>query len=112
MKSPNFLKPFQLSTVMSYIEHCYHSNDEQFRAIMVDVLTLAKLQVKLWKDERVKLQKEHEAKATYEEFKSSDIVSKETQFINVTEKIGREEMSRMIGDKVIGKVFDDNLADF
>ena len=26
--------------------------------------------------------------------------------------MGREEMSRMIGDKVIGKVFDDNLADF
>ena len=28
MKSPNFLKPYQLSTVMSYIERCYHSNDD------------------------------------------------------------------------------------
>lgn len=43
MKVPNFLKPFQLSTVMSYIEFCYHSNDDQFRAIMVDVLALAKV---------------------------------------------------------------------
>jgi hypothetical protein len=33
-------------------------------------------------------------------------------FINVTEKIARDEMSRMIGEKVIGKVFSDNLAEF
>ena len=37
---------------------------------------------------------------------------KSSQFIAITEKIGREEMSRMIGEKVIGKVFADNLEDF
>lgn len=30
----------------------------------------------------------------------------------MTEKIARDEMSRMIGEKVIGKVFADNLAEF
>ena len=54
MVTPNFLKPFQLQSVMSYIELEYHSNDDRFRSIMVDVLSLAKTQVKLWKDERVR----------------------------------------------------------
>jgi hypothetical protein len=54
MASPNFLKPWQLQTVMSYAETQYHSNDFQFITIMADVLTVVKMQIKLWKDERIK----------------------------------------------------------
>ena len=34
------------------------------------------------------------------------------QFIEITEKMGRDKISQMIGEKIIGKVFNDNLADF
>ena len=57
---------------MSYIEFCYHSNDDQFRAIMVDVLALAKVQVNLWKNERIQRQKEEEARLMVEEMKSGE----------------------------------------
>jgi hypothetical protein len=43
MSSPNFLKPYQLQTVMSYAETQYHSNDYQFITIMADVLTVVKM---------------------------------------------------------------------
>ena len=60
MQSPNFLKPWQLQTVMSYAETQYHSNDYQFITIMADVLMVVKLQIKLWKDDRIKSQVEDE----------------------------------------------------
>ena len=34
------------------------------------------------------------------------------QFIEISEKMGRDKISQMIGEKIIGKVFNDNLADF
>ena len=45
---------------MSYAETQYHSNDYQFITIMADVLTVVKLQIKLWKDDRIKSQVEDE----------------------------------------------------
>jgi hypothetical protein len=42
MSSPNFLKPYQLQTVMSYAETQYHSNDYQFLTVMGDVLSVVK----------------------------------------------------------------------
>ena len=33
-------------------------------------------------------------------------------FIEINEKVGRDKMSAMIGDKIIGKVFRDNMDDF
>lgn len=41
---------------MSYAETQYHSNDFQFITIMADVLTVVKMQIKFWKDERLKSQ--------------------------------------------------------
>ena len=86
---------------------------------MVDVLALAKVQVNQWKSERVQAQKEQEACMQLEEMKFGEKAEEPVRsksivkgFINVTEKIARDEMSRMIGEKVIGKVFSDNLAEF
>ena len=45
---------------MSYAETQYHSNDYQFITIMADVLMVVKLQIKLWKDDRIKSQVEDE----------------------------------------------------
>jgi len=42
ISAPNFLKPYQLSTVMSYAETMFHSNDYQFMALMADVLGVVK----------------------------------------------------------------------
>ena len=55
MSSPNFLKPYQLQTVMSYAETQYHSNDYQFLTIMGDVLGVVKAQIQNWKEERLKI---------------------------------------------------------
>ena len=43
MKSYFFLKPFQLATVMSYIENTYHSNDESFLRILSELLLVIKV---------------------------------------------------------------------
>lgn len=51
MTSINFLKPFQLQTVMCYAEIKYHSNDYTFMQIMADVLNVSKMQLKYWKEE-------------------------------------------------------------
>lgn len=40
MKSSNFLKPFQLYTVMTYVETQYHSNDGVFLKIMSELLNI------------------------------------------------------------------------
>ena len=42
----------------------------------------------------------------------SHAVSKKKQFIDLTEKLGRDQMSLMIGEKIIGKIFTDNINDF
>lgn len=42
MASVNFLKSYQLQTVMCYAEIRYHSNDFQFMQIMSDVLNVTK----------------------------------------------------------------------
>lgn len=55
MTSVSFLKPWQLSTVMCYAEMKYHSNDYTFMQIMADVLQVAKMQLKVWKDEKQRL---------------------------------------------------------
>ena len=57
---------------------------------MVDVLNVSTIQVKTWKDDKKDVKK----------------------FIDFTEQIGRDELSRMIGEKVIDKIFVDNLQDF
>ena len=36
----------------------------------------------------------------------------EAQFLELTEKESRDRMSQMIGDKIIAKIFNDNLKDF
>jgi len=38
---------------MSYAELAYHSNDYTFLQIMGDVLSVAKNQIKIWKEERL-----------------------------------------------------------
>ena len=38
--------------------------------------------------------------------------NKKRQFIDLTEKMGRDQMSLMIGDKIIGKIFTDNINDY
>ena len=38
--------------------------------------------------------------------------NKKNRFINLTEKMGRDQMSLMIGDKIIGKIFTDNINDY
>ena len=43
MKSASYLKPFQLSTVMTYVEALYHSNDFVFLRIMAELLNVAKI---------------------------------------------------------------------
>lgn len=50
MKSTSYLKPFQLSTVMTYVETLYHSNDFVFLRIMAELLNVAKIQIRYWKD--------------------------------------------------------------
>ena len=42
----------------------------------------------------------------------SNAASKKKQFIDLTEKLGRDQMSLMIGDKIIGKIFTDNINDY
>ena len=56
MKSANYLKPFQLSTVMTYVEALYHSNDSVFLRIMAELLNVAKIQIRYWKDMRIQSQ--------------------------------------------------------
>ena len=53
MKSTGYLKPFQLSTVMTYVETLYHSNDFVFLRIMAELLNVAKIQIRYWKDQRI-----------------------------------------------------------
>jgi hypothetical protein len=53
MTSINYLKPYQLQTVMSFAELQYHSNDYQFMTLMSDVLSVVKSQIKSWKEERL-----------------------------------------------------------
>ena len=50
MKSTNYLKPFQLSTVMTYVEALHHSNDYVFLRIMAELLNVAKILIRYWKD--------------------------------------------------------------
>lgn len=52
MKSSNYLKPFQLSTVMTYVETMYHSNDYVFLRIMAELLNVTKVQIKFWKEKK------------------------------------------------------------
>ena len=49
---------------------------------------------------------------TYEEtvIKQDSKINK--NFINLNEKMARDKMSSMIGEKIIGKIFTDNLKDF
>ena len=61
---------------MSYAETQYHSNDYQFITIMADVLTVVKLQIKLWKDDRIKSQVEDE------EMKVSDQISEKSDLFS------------------------------
>ena len=61
MKSTNFLKPFQLSTVMTYVETLYHSNDFVFLRIMAELLNVAKILIRYWKDQRIQSQQDQEA---------------------------------------------------
>jgi len=35
-----------------------------------------------------------------------------SDLISITEKMSKDKMSNMIGEKIIGKVFNDNLKDF
>jgi hypothetical protein len=121
MSSHNWLKPFQLQTAMCYAEIKYHSNDYTFMQIMADVLNVTKLQLKAWKD-----QKHHNQISGGEETKSASYglqkytynpvakpaVALVTDLIAVSEKMARDKMSEMIGEKIIGKVFNDNLKDF
>ena len=96
---------------------------------MGDVLSVAKNQIRAWKEERIE-RNVHEK----EEMKQNEIqddpnqinsmsfnlkpkvhinpVPKKKQFIDLTEKLGRDHMSMMIGDKIIGKIFTDNINDF
>lgn len=121
MSSVNWLKPFQLQTAMCYAELKYHSNDFTFMQIMADVLNVTKLQLRAWKE-----QKQHHQLDDSEEAKGSSFGLQlytynpvtTTQaplvrdLIGVTEKMARDKMSEMIGEKIIGKVFNDNLKDF
>ena len=34
------------------------------------------------------------------------------QYIGITENIARDQMIKMIGSKIISKIFDDNLKDY
>ena len=43
IKSTNYLKPFQLSTVMTYVQAMYHSNDYQFWKILLELLNITKI---------------------------------------------------------------------
>ena len=52
MKSTNYMKPFQLSTVMTYVETMYHSNDYVFLRVMAELLNITKIQIKFWKEQR------------------------------------------------------------
>jgi hypothetical protein len=47
---------------MTYVEISYHSNDFQFLTIMENVLKISKLQISLWKEQRIKNQKFEEEK--------------------------------------------------
>ena len=69
MKSSNFLKPFQLYTVMTYVETQYHSNDGVFLKIMSELLNIIVLQIRQWKDERAKAEAELYAEWKLDEMK-------------------------------------------
>lgn len=55
MKSTNYLKPFQLSTVMTYVQTMYHSNDPRFLRIMAELINVTNIQFKFWKEYRHKM---------------------------------------------------------
>lgn len=123
MTSINFLKPFQLQTAMCYAEIKYHSNDYTFMQIMADVLNVTKMQLKFWKEEAnaAKGQREEESKQIeshtglnkYNPGANTHLVrEKVTNLIQITEKQARDKLSEMIGEKIIGKVYQDNLKDF
>ena len=110
---------------MCYIELRYHSNDYQFMAVIAEVLKVAMKQIKTWKDEKRQSMCTDEEEAKQSEMSySSSLYSnnylpatvkksqKEAQFIDINEKAGRDKMSTMIGEKIIGKVFKDNMESF
>ena len=98
---------------MCYAEIRYHSNDFQFMQIMSEVLNVTKSQLKFWKEERLQNMQQEESKSglyTYEYRPSQK--TQQRQIIAVDEQMGRNMFSQMIGDKIIGKIFNDNLRDF
>ena len=110
---------------MCYAELQYHSNDYTFMQIMSDVLSVSKKQIRFWKDERIQIQVQQQEEDKMQIDSSSNksglysynyfgpINEKhKSLFIEISEKVGRDKISQMIGEKIIGKVFNDNLADF
>ena len=110
---------------MCYAELQYHSNDYTFMQIMSDVLSVSKKQIRFWKDERIQIQVQQQEEEkmqidscsnksglyAYNYFGPKNEKQK-SLFIEISEKVGRDKISQMIGEKIIGKVFNDNLADF
>jgi len=82
---------------------------------MADVLNVVKMQIKQWKEEKHKshLDEFEESKSNVSMY-SVMPAKKESkvQLIEVTENMARNKLSDMIGEKIIGKVFTDNLKDF
>ena len=120
MASVCYLKPYQLQSVMCYAEQKYHSNDFTFMQIMADVLNVTKMQIKQWKEQKQQKLAEEESKSqssfnpyTYVQVQNSYSSKKEhSALISISEKMARDKTSDMIGSKIIGKVFNDNLRDF
>ena len=116
MTSICYLKPYQLQSVMCYAEQKYHSNDFTFMQIMADVLHVTKMQLKQWKEQKQIKMAEEESKVQSQHnpynYVQMNYKPLEKALIAVSEKMARDKTSDMIGSKIIGKVFNDNLRDF
>ena len=88
IKSTNYLKPFQLSTVMTYVQAMYHSNDYQFWKILLELLNITKIQIKFWKEQRHQMQQEMEELQNLKEIQLSGTDLSQINSFTGSEKYG------------------------
>ena len=86
---------------------------------MLEVLNVVKKQIKIWKEDRIKIANtQEESKNSFDPLDLNQKALEELKarkkfnFVRVNELMASEKMSSMIGDKIIKKIFKDNLRDF